>query len=376
MTERERWVATLTFQQPDRIPFSPGHGRESTRARWRREGLPEGVDPQAQVVRELGLPADVYARQPRVEIGADFRMIPQFEEKLIERRESSQVVQDWKGNICEIGLEYDVTYLRTARDFVTRSWIKCPVETREDWEAMKRRYALDATGRFPDDLADRAARLRKRDYPSALVFSGPFWQLREWLGFEQLCMLLLDDPDFALEMIDFWTRFVDGVLERVFEQFVPDAIMINEDMAYKEKPMIGPDQSRRFLAGAWRCWADRAKAAGVPVVMIDSDGHVGQLIPVWIESGCNANTPQEVAAGNDLPAYRQQYGETMACTGGVDKRAMAAGGKAIEAELDRLQPVIDAGGYIPSCDHGIPSDVSWPDFLHYCRSLAERTGWL
>jgi len=169
--------------------------------------------------------------------------------------------------------------------------------------------------------------------------------------------------------------FVDRLLERIFARFVPDWIMINEDMSYKEKPMVGPAQSRRFLAGAWRRWADRARAAGVPVIMIDSDGHVGQLIPVWIEAGCNATSPLEVAAGNDLPAYRRTYSEQMAYLGGVDKRAMAAGDKVIEAEMDRLQPVIDAGGYLPSCDHGVPADVSWADYVDYCGLLAEATGW-
>jgi hypothetical protein len=38
--------------------------------------------------------------------------------------------------------------------------------------------------------------------------------------------------------------------------------------------------------------------------------------------------------------------------------------------------VIDAGGYIPGCDHGVPSDVTWPDFVEYCRLLAGATGWL
>jgi hypothetical protein len=47
-------------------------------------------------------------------------MIPEFEEKVIERKERSQIVQDWKGNICEISNEFDIRYLRNAIDFVTR----------------------------------------------------------------------------------------------------------------------------------------------------------------------------------------------------------------------------------------------------------------
>ena len=329
-----------------------------------------GIEP-VQAVQTVGMPVD-------------FRMIPQFEEKVIERHPApagsggpgSLVVQDWKGNICEISDQYDVTYLRNAIDFVTRRWLKCPVETRQDWEQMKTRYVVDAPGRFPLDLAQRGKQLVNRTYPTSLWFSGPFWQLREWLGFENLCMLLLDDPAWAKEMIEFWRDFVLQVLERTFRHHVPDSIVVNEDMAYKIKPMIGPDMSREFLLDCWRSWGALCRSAGVALYMIDSDGYVGDLIPVWIEAGFAANTPQEVAAGNDLPRYRRTYGTRMAYHGGVDKRAMAAGGKVLRDEIDRLRPVIDAGGYIPSCDHGIPADVSWPNFVEYCRLLALATGWL
>lgn len=189
-------------------------------------------------------------------------------------------------------------------------------------------------------------------------------------------MLFLDDPVFAREMIGFWQEFVAQLLTRIFRDYVPDHIVFNEDMAYKEKPMIGPEMAREFLLPCWRHWVEICRAAGVPVIEIDSDGYVGDLIPVWLEAGVNCNSPLEVAAGNDLPAYRRQYGTRMAWQGGVDKRAMAKGGSVLRAELERLRPVIEAGGYIPSCDHGVPADVSWPNYLDYCRQLAQLTGWL
>lgn len=382
MTPRQRYLATLLFEKPDRVPFDPGHGRKSTREAWYRQGLPPDVkDYHAYARKLLGIEPEPVMAQ--VGPGVDFRMIPQFEEKVIERKPApkgcphgSLIVQDWKGNICEISDEYDVTYLRTAMDFVTRAWLKCPVETRQDWEEMKARYVLNAPGRFPADWDQRTSALRNRTYVSGLHISGPFWQLREWLGFEQLCMLLLDDPKFAKDMIQFWQNFVTQLLHRMFENYVPDFVCINEDMAYKEKPMIGADMSREFLLPCWRAWHAECKAAGVPVYEVDSDGHVGELLPVFIEGGFNCNSPQEVAAGNDLPAYRRLYGKKISYRGGVDKRAMAKGGTVIKAEIDRLKPTIDAGGFIPSCDHGIPSDVSWPNFLEYSRLLAQATGWL
>ncbi len=66
----------------------------------------------------------------------------------------------------------------------------------------------------------------------------------------------------------------------------------------------------------------------------------------------------------------------MAFRGGVDKRAMAKGGSAIEAEIARVAPIIRDGGYIPGCDHGVPPDVSWPNYVRYVGLLARETGWL
>lgn len=39
MNNRERILATLLFQTPDRVPFDPGWPREKTLKRWHSEGL-------------------------------------------------------------------------------------------------------------------------------------------------------------------------------------------------------------------------------------------------------------------------------------------------------------------------------------------------
>jgi len=101
----------------------------------------------------------------------------------------------------------------------------------------------------------------------------------------------------------------------------------------------------------------------IPVYAIDSDGFIGELIPLWLEAGVNACDPIEVAAGNDINEFRKRFGKNMAYRGGVDKREMAKGGIHIEKEMERLAPVIKDGGFVPSCDHGVPSDVSWPNFV-------------
>ena len=378
MNTRNRFLQTLGFGQPDLVPFEPGGGRKSTRARWHAEGLPAEVDDGGAITEYAYRLCGGTRAWPRGGEGfwTNDRMIPAFEEKVLEVKAGSQIVQDWKGNVCEIGKEYTVEYLRNAIDFVTRKWIKCPVENRADWESMKRRYDSEDPARLPADAAALGHRLAARTWPIEIHFSGPFWQMREWLGFENLCMAFYDDPDLVRAMVAFWTDHVDRLLERTFACMVPDMVHLSEDMAYKRFAMISPAMTREFLLPAYRRWGERIRVAGCPLYAMDSDGYIGELIPIWLEAGINVCDPIEVAAGNDIVAFRRDFGKAMAYRGGIDKRAIAKGGDVLAAEIRRVTPVIESGGFIPGCDHAIPADVSWANFVEYVRLLARATGWL
>jgi len=375
MTPRERYLETLLFGRPDRIPFAPGEPRESTLDRWLNEGLKDRTRWFEQLCEEIGLPLP--DSEPRPDFGVSFRMMPTFEEKVLEHRDGHYILQDWMGNVIEISDKYDARYIRSPRDFVTRKWHKFPVESKEDFEeTMAWRYHPEEPGRFPEDFQRRCRSMKTRRHVAAIHFSGPFWQLREWCGFEPLCMLFMEDPDFIREMVEFWTEFVSRTMAPILDTGVVDVVGMSEDMAYKEKSMISPAMAREFLAPAYDRWATEARQAGVEIVDMDSDGRIDGLIPVWIDSGINVCDPVEVAAGNDIHTMRNRFGKRMAYRQGVDKRCIAAGGKTIEDELRRIEPTVRDGGFIPGCDHGVPPDISWPDFKRYARLLAEMTGWL
>ncbi|MCC6694000.1 MAG: hypothetical protein IT365_00085 [Candidatus Hydrogenedentes bacterium] len=385
MTPRERFLETLTFGAPDRIPFMPGEPRESTLRAWHAQGLPEGSDYMELVrtqindcrVKKGHAQAQIRPRDQDIGTGVSFVMCPTFEEKVLEHKNGHYTVQDWMGAVTEISDEYDYTYLRAPRDFVTRKWHSFPVQSRADWEErMKWRFDPKDPRRFPVDFDERCARLCERDSPLTVGFNGPFWQLREFAGFEGLCMLLLEQPDFVRELVTFWREFCSEVLQVLLDHVVPDIIVLSEDMAFKEHPMISPEMTEEFCGSCYRQWSEQGRAAGVKVISIDSDGRIDALIPVWMKCGINCVEPIEVAAGNDIVAMRAAFGKGMAYRGGVDKRAMAAGGAVLEAELARIRPVVEDGGYIPGCDHGVPADVSWPKYQDYAMKLAEITGWL
>ncbi len=72
----------------------------------------------------LGIPRQ--PTQPRVDLGVSCKML--------EHRDGHYIVQDWMGAITEISDEYDYTYIRSPKDFVTRKWHRFPVQNRADWE--------------------------------------------------------------------------------------------------------------------------------------------------------------------------------------------------------------------------------------------------
>ncbi len=76
----------------------------------------------------------------------------------------------------------------------------------------------------------------------------------------------------------------------------------------------------------------------------------------------------------DVLEVRKKYGKSLAMIGGIDKRALKHGARAIHREIDRVMPLVEQGGYIPELDHSVPPDVSWQDFGEYVRYLDERLG--
>jgi len=354
----------MMFGNPDRVPLAPGDPRESTLEVWYQQGLVKGVPWQDQLCDALGLRRGSLLE--RQDVGSSlFKMIPLFEEKVIEHRDGHYLVQDWMGAVVEISDRYDYTYIRRPKDFVTRKWHRFPVESRQNWEErMKWRYDAHHPDRFTDEFRAQCRAAKNGDQVLEVVVNGPFWQMREWCGFENLCYLMAEQPDFVQEMTDFWTDFTLETYRLLSEEVTPDMVWISEDMAYKAHSMISPAMTRRYLLPTWTKWTEEVVASGCPLVCMDCDGYVAELMPIWLEADINCSFPSEVAAGNDIVTYRREYGSKMAYIGGLDKRELATGGDRLRQEVLRVvPPLFEEGGFLPGCDHGVPSDISWPNLF-------------
>jgi len=121
-----------------------------------------------------------------------------------------------------------------------------------------------------------------------------------------------------------------------------------------------------------RDW-DFAKAHDIPIVSVDSDGDCNELAELLVGAGVNLLWPFERQANNDPREYRKRF-PRLGMMGGIDKKALAAGPKAIDEEMEMVSEALKFGGYIPSPDHLIPHDVSFENFRYFCQRLKQVVG--
>jgi uroporphyrinogen decarboxylase len=108
---------------------------------------------------------------------------------------------------------------------------------------------------------------------------------------------------------------------------------------------------------------------GVKNIIVDSDGDVWKLLPLFLEGGVTGLYPFEVKAGMDVVEVRKVYPK-LQMLGGFSKTALIAGEEEIDIELDLKIPwMLEQGGYIPYMDHLVPPDVSWENFYYYRTKL-------
>lgn len=355
MTERERFHACMNYQPVDVTPHWTWGGWPETIERW----LTEGYDPEKDDVRQGASPVHW--------IGHWFFPNPPFEHQVIEEDDEHVLYVNHEGILMR---EMKNNPYSSMPQFV-----KFPVTTREEFRAFwKERMQPRPEERIGPDWREQLAALRASNVPIVIIsdrWGGFFGPLRNLVGVESLCTLFYDDPGFIEEMMDADADFIIAMMDRILDAGPIDAFAFWEDMAYKTGPLLTPKLARRFMLPRYKRVVEFLRGRGVQWIGLDSDGRIDALIPVWLDAGLNFLYPFEVQAGMDVNRVRREFGRDLRIWGGVDKRAMAEDRDAIEAELARVKPLIEEGGYIPMADHSCPPDISWPNYVYHMRRLKE-----
>ena len=357
MTDRERYVNCVLGKPTDRVPFWLFWGPWGrTWQRWEREGKPADITDHRSFLSP--------DNPPRV-APVNYGPCPPFERKTLSEDDDYIVRTDNWGIVRR-----DYKHGESMCEFV-----KFPVADREGWERYK---AERLDPRHPDRIAgpwrEQCAEWMAHDVPIQLgnfPDVGIFGSVRWLLGDEECLLAFYTEPDLVHEIMEHMTEVYLAAFEAVAREVRVDVIHLWEDMCGRQGPLISPAHWREFMGPCYRRIKAFAQAHDIPVLSVDTDGDPTLIIEPMMEAGVNYLWPLEVAAGCDVNVFRCRH-PALGFMGGIDKRALARGPEAIDAELDRVWPAVEKGRYIPELDHGIPDDVSWDNYRYYAEQMKRR----
>ena len=332
--------------------------------RWKREGyVKDGED-----LNEL-FGFDSPGKEHVGGLGwCEAAFIPEYEVKVLEDRGEYELEQDHAGR--------RVLYFKNRRSGFMPEYVDHPVKDMYTWEKdVKWRMDPKTPERYKDmgKRTDEVLLRRKEGQIVCQNVIGGYMYLRSLIGPEQLLYKFYDDPELIHDCMRTWFTLADTIIEAHQRRIVFDELFFGEDICYKSGPLISPDMIREFLFPYYTQLFENMKKrqGGGLHLQIDTDGDARPVIPLYEEIGMDYMSPFEVASGCDVVEIRKQY-PGLLMRGGIDKRILAAGKESIDRELERIIPFMrERGGYIPTCDHGVPEEVGFEDYMHYRKRIHE-----
>ncbi|MBQ2955911.1 MAG: hypothetical protein IJE08_05560 [Clostridia bacterium] len=354
----------------NRKPGAPIYQREFgyyCLEKWQRE---EGLSPDANLSELFGFDAPAVATLGGLG-GCEAPFEPQFDVEVLEDRGAHELVRDFAGR--------HVLYFKGRRNGFMPEYIDHPVKDQKTWEEnCLWRLNPDTPERVRklNEALPKVVALAKKGFVVRQYIVGGYMYLRSLIGPEQLLYMFYDDPELIEKCMEQWLIMADSVMARHQAQVSVDEILLDEDICYNHGPLISPDMIRRFLMPYYQQLMTNARMRQLdkhrPVCYhIATDGFFDPVMDLYGELGMGMASPFEVAAGSDVIRTGREYPELL-ISGGLDKREMAKGKDAIDRMVDRILPVMKArGGYIPTCDHGVPEEVKLEDYLYLRKRLQE-----
>jgi len=356
MTTRERFNRVLHGQKPDRVPnMDFGYWKKTVEV-WHEQGLPNHLRTNEDIETYLGLEGVSIIPEIPVKNG----LWPEFEEKVRETRGGRRLIQNKQGALCEM----------TDSDSSIPRYLKFAVETRADWEKLKEeRLDPRKPGRI-GDVKKVVEETHAAGMPVIIHCGSLYGWLRDWMGLESLSLALMTDLDWVEAMMEHLTETTLYLIGKALPGIKVDVAWWWEDMCYNHGPLMSPKLFEELMVPRYKKITEALRGYGVDVSVLDCDGRIYDLVPGWLRSGINCMFPIE-AAHTDPIRLREEYGERVLLFGGVNKLALIAGPDAVDRELERLHPLVERGGFIPTVDHRVPPDVTFENYLYYLEKKRE-----
>lgn len=336
LTGAERVFKALRIEEPDRVPFYEPPNRNIMKAVLPGASIDE-------VIEHFDLDA----------VGMDDRGHPSY---LAERIDGQHFRNQWG------------TVVRTTDDFIPHP-VEGPIKSEEDLD----RWTLpdpDAEWRY-----ERLAALAKRYKGEKAIiasFADPFNVANEVRGASDHYMDFIRNPGLvdrlSATIRDYYVKYIQHCIEAG-----ADAIYITGDYATSKAPMLSREHFIKHVIPDLQILVDEAKKGGA-FVMKHTDGQLGPILDLIVDTGIHGLHPIDPNAGMDLGDVKKEFGDRLCLMGNVDCAHVLTWGTPEEVREDVKRCVRQAargGGYICMSSNSIHSGVKPETYVEMVRAIRE-----
>jgi len=376
MTNRERALAALNYEPYDRLPVVHFGYWHETLDKWAEEG-----HISRKTAKGWG-DGNEFCRSLDEKLGFDFNwgtiagghtdLRPGFAREVIKDfgdgrrhvRNGSGVVELERDGAVSIAQE--IEHLLVDRESWEEHYLP---RLQPDPERVPKKQLLQLRREFEAGKA-------REDKPRG-IWAGSFYgKFRDWAGVTGTSYIYADDEDLYAEIIDTIANLAYHTLEEGLSHCVPgmfDFAHFWEDICFKNGPLVIPSVFEELVGPHYKRITTLLRQYDIHIASLDCDGCIDALLPIWLKNGINTMFPIEVGTWEaSIAPWRAQYGKELRGVGGMNKNVFAEDFAAVDAEIERLRPLIALGGYIPCPDHRIPPGAKWENVCYYTKRMREE----
>ncbi len=364
MTGRERLLAALNHQTPDRVPIDLG-GNQTGIHKFAYEALLKHLGLQDQLVimdavQQLARPCEAVLQRFHVDTRYIFAKSPAgFSDKIELNRRDGRLWHDLRDEFGVVwSMPDDHPYYM---DISHHPLANATVADIARFPFPKGDDPMRFTG-----LRDRALRIRN-ETPYAVVsgISGVVYEICWYMrGLERWLMDLLTDPDFCQALLDQtlkfrldWFRlFLDAVAD------VVDVIMIGDDLAGQKGPLFRPEIYRVMVKPRQKQLVQYIRSRTKAKIWYHTCGACTEYIPDLLDNGIDILNPVQVSAKDmDPAALKSRFGDKLVFWGGgIDAQHVlpSASPEVVRQHVRRnVEALMPGGGYVFNNVHNIQAGV-------------------
>ncbi len=357
MNSRERVLAALNHQVPDRVPIDFGSFPGATSL---------NVRAYQNLLSYLGIRRDV-------RIGALIMFTAEIDEDILERFHvdtktvtPSRPLTDYDYPETFLDRPWGVKWLRST-DYtyapVEGPFQKIESPTLDDLKSFK--WPGPAEVEDFSQWREKGKRLRGESDKAlvARVPPGIFTIAQFMRGFEGWMMDLILNRTFSdalhEKIADIWIRTVEGVAEALGDNV--DVIMFGDDFGLQNQPIVSPKMFREQMKPLMVRMIRAVKARTKAKIALHTCGSVFAYLDDFVDIGIDVLNPlQSNAKDMEAAKIKEKVGRRLALWGGIDTHRVLPWGNPEDVRREVKQKIAvlgEGGGYLLSADHNILTDV-------------------